>query len=304
LNFFNVDFKKLVLALVVLILPLISINMQQKPQESHWLTKPFSLLASTVQASFFGFSNGVQSTTALYVNLIGIKKTNEDLSLKNSELMARLNVLAELEHENNRLKNLLSFKEATKMELVAAQVIGRDLVPDHNTITINKGTSHGLKPGMAVLTTEGALGYVFRPDFLTSRVMLITDRYSVVDGIVARSRAQGIVEGRNSTSLQLKYVEKTADVNVGDLVVTGGLDNIFPKGYPLAKIESIERKNYLVSLKIDLRPVVDPKVVEEVLVVISAKSEDLTPQFAQPSETEGGEATETENPEGQQGIPQ
>lgn len=283
--------------LVVLILPLISINIQQKPEEGHWLAKPFTLLASITQESFFTFSHGVKSTTALYVNLIGIKKENSQLRFENNELTARLNAMNELRQENDRLKGLLDFKQSTKMDLVGAQVIGRDLVPDHNTITISKGTQHGIKPGMAVLTTKGVLGYVFRPDLLTSHVMLITDRYSVVDGIIARSRAQGIVEGKNATSMQLKYIEKTADVKEGDLVVTGGLDNIFPKGFPVAIVDSIERKTYSISLKIDLRPVVDPRNVEEVFIVTSAKSEDLTPQFAPPSQSEESASEESTNSE-------
>jgi rod shape-determining protein MreC len=166
------------------------------------------------------------------------------------------------------------------MNLVAAQVIGRDLVIDHNTITINKGTNEGLAPGQAVITTEGALGYIFKADALTSHVMLITDRYAVVDGIVQRTRAHGIVEGKSQNGCVLKYVEKTEDVKVGDLVVTGGLDNIFPKGFPVAVVESVERKTFSVSLKVDLRPVVDPYKVEEVFVVTNAAKEDFGDKYA------------------------
>ncbi|MFP5519054.1 MAG: rod shape-determining protein MreC [Bdellovibrionia bacterium] len=289
------------MALVVLILPLVSINMQQRPQESQWYTRPFTLLASTVQSGIYSFSNGVQSTTATYLDLIGIKKFNAELRSQNQELLTRLNLMNELSIENERLKKLLDFKQNTPMELTAAQVVGRDLVPDHNTITINKGTQHGLKAGMAVITTQGVLGYIFRPELLSSQVMLITDRYSVVDGIIARTRAQGIVEGKSSTSLVLKYVEKTADVKEGDLVVTGGLDNIFPKGFPIAVVDSIERKTYSISLRIELKPVIDPRMVEEVFVVTSAKGEDFTPIFAPPTEEA---KTETDSTTEEAGAPQ
>lgn len=265
---------------IVLALPLISINMQQRPQESHWLTRPFSLLSSGVAETFFGFSSGVKNTTAMYVDLINIKKDSENLKSTNNELNSRLQKMTELTQENDRLRGLLSFKEQTKMNLVAAQVIGRDLVIDHNTITINKGTNEGLAPGQAVITTEGALGYIFKADALTSHVMLITDRYAVVDGIVQRTRAHGIVEGKSQNGCVLKYVEKTEDVKVGDLVVTGGLDNIFPKGFPVAVVESVERKTFSVSLKVDLRPVVDPYKVEEVFIVTNAAKEDFGDKYA------------------------
>ncbi|MEK2688256.1 rod shape-determining protein MreC [Bdellovibrio sp. GT3] len=280
MNFFNFDLKKLVLIGIVLALPLISINMQQRPQESHWLVKPFSMLGSAVSETFFGFSHGVKDTTAMYLDLINIKKQSEQLHSTNNELQSRLQSMNELQIENDRLRGLLEFKQTTKMKLTSAQVIGRDLVIDHNTVTINKGTNDGLKSGMAVITTAGVLGYIFKPEPFTAHVMLITDRYAVVDGIVQRTRAHGIVEGKSQSICALKYVERTEDVKEGDLVVTGGLDNIFPKGFPVAIVESVERKTFSVSLKVDLRPVVDPYKVEEVFIILDSSKEDFGDKFA------------------------
>ncbi|MBC7370560.1 MAG: rod shape-determining protein MreC [Bdellovibrionaceae bacterium] len=277
MNFFNIDLKKIIMIVIVLALPLVSINMQQRPQESNWLSRPFSFLASLAEETFYGFSAGVRGTTSMYIDLINIKKTSVDLSTKNGELLTRMGEMTELKNENDRLRALLDFRQSTKMELVTAQVIGRDLVSsDHSTITINKGTQHGVKSGQAVITVDGALGYIYRPEALTAKIMLITDRYSVVDGVVQRTRAHGIVEGRTQSSCQLKYVEKTEDVKKGDLVVTGGLDNIFPKGFPVAIVDNVERKNFSVSLKVDLKPVVDPFKVEEVFVVSNANNVDLS----------------------------
>ncbi|MGZ3747553.1 MAG: rod shape-determining protein MreC [Pseudobdellovibrionaceae bacterium] len=276
MNFFNIDLKKLIMIVIVLALPLVSINMQQKPQESNWLSRPFSLIASLAEETFYGFSTGVRGTTAMYLDLINIKKSNLELTSRNNELLTRMSEVAEMKNENDRLRALLDFRQSTKLELLSAQVIALDLFADHQTITINKGTKHGLKAGQAVITVQGVLGYVYRPEPLTSNVMLITDRYSVVDGVVQRTRAHGIVEGKNPGTCQLKYVEKTEDVKKGDLVVTGGLDNIFPKGFPVAVVESVERKNFSVSLKVDLKPVVDPYKVEEVFVVVNAMNTDLS----------------------------
>lgn len=306
MNFFNFDFKKLVMVGIVLALPLISINMQQRPQESNWLVKPFSLLGSTISEAFYGFSSGVKDTTALYLDLINIKKHTEKVRSQNNELQARLEKMNELLIENDRLRGLLAFKEQTKMKLVAAQVIGRDLVIDHSTITINKGTQDGLKAGQAVITTGGVLGYVFKPEAFTSHVMLITDRYAVVDGLVQRTRAHGIVEGKSqySSTLQLKYVERTEDVQEGDLVVTGGLDNIFPKGFPVAVVESVEKKTFSVSLKVDLRPVVDPYKVEEVFIILQSQGEDFGDRFApQPPTVPSTESTPTPAPKPEETRP-
>lgn len=281
MNFLNIDLKKIVFFLIVIALPLLSINMEQKQTETTWFDEPILLVAGTVQSTFDGFSRGVKDTAALYLNLIGIKRENEDLHHQNSELITRLESMNELRLENDRLRGLLDFKQSTKMELVAAQVVGRDLVPDHSTLTINKGTDHGLKNGQAVITLKGVLGYIFRPTANAAHVMLLSDRYAVVDGIVQRTRAHGIVEGRGAGGCSLKYIERTEDVKEGDLVVTGGLDNIFPKGFPIAVVESVESKTVSVSLKVELKPIVDPAKVEEVFIVTNAQFVDLESQVAQ-----------------------
>ncbi|MEK6774481.1 MAG: rod shape-determining protein MreC [Bdellovibrionota bacterium] len=279
MNFFNFNLKKAITFIILFSLPLVTINMEQKQFETFWFSKPFSWLTSLIQEGFYDFSTGVKSTTGMYLNLINIKKENQLLKNKNEEMMTRLLALNEFQIENTRLKSLLDFKASTKIDLISAQVIGRDLVADHRTITINKGLKHGLKSGMAVMTTQGALGYIFRPETLTSSVMLINDRYAVVDALIQRTRARGIVEGSSSGGCVLKYVERSEDVKPGDLVVTGGLDNIFPKGFPIAIVESTEKKNYSVSLKIDLKPIVDPYRVEEVFVINNAANEDMTERY-------------------------
>lgn len=291
MNPFNFDLRKLIMLLLLLPLPLISINMEQKPFTSNWMAQPFSLLATSVQQLFYGFSAGVRGTTALYLNLVNIKKQSAELKGKNQELAARLQQMSDLEIENSRLKGLLEFKRSTKMEMKAAQVIAHDLVNDHKTITINKGTADGLKAGQPVIAVDGVLGYVFRPTNHSSQVMLIIDRYAVVMGIVQRTRARGIVEGRSSSNLcSLKYVERSEDVKPGDVVVTDGLDNIFPKGFPIAVVESVERKTFSVSLRVDLKPIADPLKVEEVFVITNANQEDLGSRFSADSrETESQE---------------
>jgi rod shape-determining protein MreC len=280
LNFLNFDLKKVLSFVFVLSLPLVSINMQRKPFSHGWYDKPFTFLASVTQSAFFSFSDGVRSNTQLYLDLINIKKENSQLKDENQKLLTLLESQNELTKENDRLSQLLDFKSHSKMELIAARVMSKDLVSDHNTIQINKGTHHGLKAGQAVITVGGVVGYVFKPGNFTSQVLLITDRYSVVDGLIARSRARGIVEGKNASTCVLRYVEKSEDVQPGDLVVTSGLDNIFPKGFPIAQVEAVENKTYSVSLKVELKPVVDPDKIEEVFVIMNAANEDLSDRIS------------------------
>lgn len=275
MNFLNFNVKKAFILLFVIILPLISINMEQKSSKTQWYDQPFAFLAQGVQNLFYGLSHGVRSTTSEYVNILKVKALNQELKKENDELKTRLTLFTENQNELERLRTLLDFQKNTKMELIPAQVIGRNLVTDHHTITINKGTEHGLVAGQAVLTVSGAVGHVFKPSLKTAHVMLITDRYSVVDALIQKTRTHGLVEGKSKDSCILQYVERTEEVKDGDLIVTGGLDNIFPKGFPLGVITNVERKTKNTSLVIEVKPVVDPNKVEEVFVVKNAGNENF-----------------------------
>jgi len=288
LNFWNLNWRKVALIIVAALLPLLTINMEQKGRETFWIKQPFQMLAGLAEDVFYDFSYGIRSTAAFYLNLLDIKKLNSSLLQENAQLKTRLELLKELELENTRLRDLLQFRQKSKMQLIAARVIGRDLVPDHNTLTLDKGERDGLKSGQAVITLKGAVGLLLRVEENRSHVMLVTDRYSVVDGLVQRTRAQGIVEGRggNETHLNLKYIDRTTDLAKGDVIVTSDLDRVFPKGYPLAVVERVEDKTYSVALKIELKPIIESSEIEEVFVVLNTNAEDFSPPA--PTSAESG----------------
>ena len=162
LNFFAFDIRKALIVLIVIALPLLSINMKRSPGEEPWYRKPVSASVSVVQSGYSTFTSGVRSTTSMYLKLIGIKKRNLELLHENEELRAKLGAITELKLENERLTKLLDFKRSTNMSLLAAKVIARDLSPDHYAIRINRGTRHGLKKLMGVITVEGVVGYVLK----------------------------------------------------------------------------------------------------------------------------------------------
>lgn len=261
--------------LLLIALPLISINTEQKKTQTVWYTQPIRFLADSFRSFFAGLSTGVRGTTAEYLNLLDIKAKNRAIESEMSELRARMLLFEESQNEVERLRTLLDFKQNTKMDLIPAKVIGRDLVADHETITINKGIKHGLKNMQAVITVSGVVGYVFRPETTTSHVMLISDRYSVVDALIHKSRAHGILEGQGKNRGILQYVDRTEDVQVGDLIVTGGIDNIFPKGFPLAVVVNVEKKSKSTSLLINAKPVIDSNKVEEVFIIANSQEEDF-----------------------------
>lgn len=279
MNFFAFDLRKALIVLVVIALPLLSINMKRNPGEDPWYKQPFGVAVSVIQSGYSSFTSGVRGTTSMYMNLIGIKKENLGLTKENAELRAKLGALTELKLENERLSKLLDFKRSTNMELLASKIIARDLSPDHASIRINRGTRHGLKKLQGVITVEGVVGYVLKADAEASTVLVLTDRSSAIDAIVQRTRAQGLVSGKNLSSCRLRYLERADDVTSGDMIVTSGLQGYFPKGFPIGKLTSVRKTDFGISQEAELSPIVNPANLEEVFVVLNSGQEDFNDRF-------------------------
>jgi rod shape-determining protein MreC len=281
MNFFTFDLRKVVLTIALIVLPLMAINMQRKSAEELWFTKPFTFMGGVAQRAFAGFSSGVRGTTAMYLDLIGVKRENQALKTKLAEQNALLGTMTELKMENERLGQLLGFKQNSKMDLLAARVIARDMMPDHNTLTVDRGTNHGIQKNMAVITIGGVVGYTMRVENNTSLILLLTDTYAVVDAVVQRSRARGLVEGTGAATARLNYLKRSDDLKIGDLVVTSGLDNIFPKGFPIGSITAIDKSRYGMTQEVEMKPTVEPMNLEEIFIVLNANHQDLTPAGAE-----------------------
>ena len=174
--------------------------------------------------------------------------------------------LAEVQLENERLRNLLAFRPEVETDVVTARVVGADALGLSRSLAIDRGTLDGVRKGAAVLAPEGVVGQVLLAGRHASRVLLITDHNSGVDGIVQRTRARGIVEGALAGGCGLKFVKRTERLEVGDLVVTSGMDGIFPKGLPIGHIASIDKRGQSLFQYATVEPTVDFGRLEEVLV--------------------------------------
>lgn len=274
MNFFAFDLRKILIVVAVIALPILSINMKRSPGEQAWYQRPITWLASETQLTTAGFTSGVRGTASTYLNLIGVKTENTRLSRENEELRAQLGALTELKLENERLNQLLTFKQGTKMQLLAARVIARDLTPDHESIRINRGYRQGLRKLMGVITVQGVVGYVLSTELDTAQVIVLTDRSAAIDAMVQRTRARGLVTGKDSSTIRMRYLERADDVAVGDSIVTSGLKGTFPRGFPVGKVLSVRKADFGISQEAALEAIVRPSNLEEVFVVTDPGGED------------------------------
>lgn len=231
-------------------------------------------LVAEVQRGGAGAVDGVASLWTGYVDLRGARAENERLRQQLADAQIRLQQERALAQRSGELARLLELRDRTTLATTAAEVIAAAATPDFRTVTIGKGTSSGLRPDMAVLAPEGVVGRVIVPSARAAKVQLLIDRNAAAGALVERTRAQGVVVGTGEDTLRLDYVLGTADVKVGDTVVTSGIDGIYPKGFVIGRVDYVERAgNAFRSIRI--QPAADFTSLEDVLVV-------LTPQTSEP----------------------
>ncbi len=197
-------------------------------------------------------------------NFIQNEKLNNELCF----LKHKINALNEVNLENKRLKNLLSFKEKTPYKVIAARVIARS--PDNwsSLIIIDKGGYNGIKRGMVVINYLGLVGRVVETTVSTSKIMLINDPDFAVSGIVQRSRQEGLVAGTLGSTLVMRYLPQGADIKVSDTIITSGLTAMYPKGLLIGKVVAVGEEFSGLSLYAVIKPVVNLSDIEEVLIIM------------------------------------
>ena len=216
-----------------------------------------------------GLITGTSDRWQQYVLLQDVRVDNERLRTEMGELQIQLQQERALAQEARTLQALLDLKRSTKLDTISAAVIAGGASPDFRTLTIDKGTRQGVQTDMAVVAPAGVVGRVITPTARAAKVQLLIDRNAAVAGLVERTRAQGVVVGTGGDRLEMEYVPGTADIKAGDRVVTSGIDGIYPKGFLIGQIESVQRGagDYT---SVVVKPAVELSALEAVLVVSSA----------------------------------
>ncbi|RMQ43646.1 Rod shape-determining protein MreC [Pseudomonas cichorii] len=165
---------------------------------------------------------------------------NEKLKTEALLLQGRLQKLAALTEQNVRLRELLNSSALVNEKVEVAELIGMDPNPFTHRIIINKGERDGVVLGQPVLDARGLMGQVVELMPYTSRVLLLTDTTHSIPVQVNRNGLRAIASGTgNPERLELRHVADTADIKEGDLLVSSGLGQRFPAGYPVATVKEV-----------------------------------------------------------------
>jgi rod shape-determining protein MreC len=221
---------------------------------------------SEVQRAASSGIGGLHGAWSGYANLRGIRSENEQLKRQLGELQVQVQQERAAAQRAHQLESLLGVQQQLLVKTVAAGVIGAGASPDFRTATINRGSGDGLKANMSVIAPTGVVGRIVTVAPRASKVQLLVDRNAGAGALVERSRAQGVVLGAGEDLLRMEYVSGVADVKPGDTIVTSGIDGIYPKGFVIGKVETVDKGNGIYKI-IRVRPSVDFNRLEEVLVV-------------------------------------
>ena len=227
----------------------------------------FGLVAEAQRGLSLGVAR-LRRTWDRYVWLRGVESENANLRRQLDALQVQYQERRALSDRARSLEDLLALRDRSNLETVAAEIIAASASPDFRTLTIDKGASQGLKRDMAVIANDGAVGRIVVASSSAAKVQLLIDRNAAAGAIIERSRAQGVALGGGDARLRLEYVAEASDVVVGDLVVTSGIDGIYPKGFTIGNVDAVEKAGPAYK-RISIKPAVNFSALENVLVVLT-----------------------------------
>jgi rod shape-determining protein MreC len=252
----------------LLILQLALLSFQITDPAGTLLIRKWVMLAQTPFInSSSRISSAISNGWTRYVGLRGAHEENQRLQETVRQLVLQQNQMEQLKQENDRLRRLLSVSDLSPLAALGARVVAR--TPNYlaNVLYIDRGLQDGIQVNAPVISGTGVLGRVILVSQKDSQVQLITNADASVGVMVERTHLPGVLRGSGNPLLDLNYIGNTEEVNTGDVIVTSGLDGIYPKGLPVGKVVD-SRKGNSVFRVIKVEASTDLIHLEEVSILL------------------------------------
>ncbi len=263
-------------AALLFLLTLLSLTVHPpEDRTASWYETIFFGALSPLQkgATFIGRS--AKDLVADYVNLVHVAADNRQLKQQVSSLESQLLLYRSVVDENRRLRSLLKYQQEKPWTTLAARIVAYSPQAEFRLVTINKGSRDGLKKRMPVISEKGLIGQIYRLGYSSAQVLLITDPTSAVDARLLDTGARGLIRGRILTTelnrnffiTGLEYIDREALVKIGSLVVTSGLDKVFPAGIPIGLVKKVNEDSLGFFKHAEVLPLSNFLSLRDVLVV-------------------------------------
>lgn len=205
------------------------------------LRQAVSVVAYPLQMAAYGPVELTRNVSTYFSSVQALTSQNTQLERKQVEVAGRLLRQEGIEQENLRLRALLDMKARQPVSGVVAEIIYNTRDSFSRRVMLNKGLQQGIDAGQAVVDDAGVIGQVTRSYPLQAEVTLLTDKDQAVPVQITRNGLRAVMFGAGNGQLELRFLAANADVQVGDAVVTSGLDGIFLPGLPVARVARIDR---------------------------------------------------------------
>jgi rod shape-determining protein MreC len=282
--------KSLVLLAGVILLQVVLLAVQIKRDSQGRLLRVWTVGAVSPfqRAGAKGIGN-IRGTWSHYFALQNTSRDNEQLRRENDDLKLEVNRLQSKAGEADRLAALLNFRQTQRnVPMLAARVIGTSADSASQTIYLDRGEHDGIRRNMGVITPDGVVGKVVESYRDTAQVLLLTDKESGVGAMLADSRIQSPAGGTGEPLLSMKYIPTDDTVNMGEHVVTSGMDRIFPRDLPVGVVTEIKTGRPFQQVRV--RPAANLQRLEEVIVLLTLHPLELKKEPAAPSAGAAGKS--------------
>jgi rod shape-determining protein MreC len=264
----------------------------RSPQDMNPVVSALARIGAPVEYVAAGAARLLSDHVGRYVYLVDVKQDNNRLAYENARLTARVRELEQAQADNRRLRRLLGLRDTIPYEMVSALVVGKDTTEFFRVAHVTLDSPHAnIRPDMPVIALDGAVGTIQRVAGEKLDVQLTIDSGFGVDVVVERTGARGFVRGEGDRSrylVRVEWAERRDEVDVGDVLVTSGVGCRFPKGIPVARVKSVEKKKFGVYQTLVAEPTVDFSRLEEVLIILTDAKDCDTGSGARRGKNKGG----------------
>ena len=231
----------------------------------------------------------VDYARSYFEGMQSLQRDNEELRHAKLTTAPNLLRLEQLEGENERLRKLLVVKEREKAKGQVVQILYTARDPFSRKVIVDKGQQSGIVAGQPAIDEAGVVGQVTRVFPFSAEISLITDKDQAVPVQIVRSGQRSVVFGLGNGQLELRYMPANADVEVGDTLVTSGLDSVYLQGFPVARVVNIERDSAYSFARIFCAPIAGVENFGEVMILDPRQPLPPPPPEAQVRGTDGSD---------------
>ncbi len=216
----------------------------------------------------------IEKTISFVSNLFTLHRENTGLRKEITQISMEMQRCANIRKENESLRQLYGFKPLKEFSLVSCEIIGKSPGLYNESIILDRGEKDGIRKHLPVIAAYGLAGKIIETSAVSSEMLTLHNRNTLVSALDLRSRVQGIIKWSHSSLLYFDDVPLHSDVMVGDTIITSGMGGVYPQGMFIGIVQSTSESPKEIVMSIKVKPFVDISVLEDVFVIKEMKTAD------------------------------